>query len=219
MIEARPGSVFTLEARYEAPETIEKIRAGLLSAVALATERELTPYEEQTSFADYAAEVDGARGPYGDFIEDGLEPHELEIQRAFEQFNLPKLTVERLREMPAGERSRLATHFVSFIHLAGRHGSVFAADGGPDPLSVMYREHDFASPEQAMEYGRKLMRFAHTVKMQPAYRYLDAYAPEHKTQRQIDVMNKRVQADIKNRGGRPTVYTDTKTGKLKLWYE
>ena len=214
--ESRP---FNDETRYEAPIRVDKVREGLIAAVSLATSRELTAYEEQTSSESYAREVEEAKGTYGEFIEDGLELHEIEIQRAFEQFNLPLLTIDRLREMSAGERGRLALHFVAFITLAERHGRVFATDGGPDPNSIMYREHGFTSPEQAMEYGAKLMAFTQTVKMQAPFKYLEDYAPEHKTPVQIDKMGRRAQSDIKNRGGKPTVFTDTKTGKLKLWYE
>ena len=215
---ANESRTFDDETRYEAPARVDRVREKLASA-ALAASRELTPYEEQTSNETYAREIEEAKGVYGEFIEDGLQPHELEILRTFEQFNLPLLTVERLREMPAGERGRLALHFVTFITLAERHGRVFATDGGPDPNSIMYREHRFESAEQAVEYGHKLMAFMRTVKSQTPFQYLEDYAPPHKTPPQIDVMAQRARTDIKRRGGMPTVFTDTKTGRLKLWYE
>jgi hypothetical protein len=208
------------ETRYEAPAQVDKVRAGLAAAANLATSRELTAYEEQTSSESYAREVADAKGPYADFIEDGLQPHEIEIQRAFEQFNLPRLTVDRLRAMPAGERGRLALHFVAFITFAERHGQVFATDGGPDPHSLMYREHGFESSEQAVEYGHKLQSFARAVKSQAPFNYLEDHTLPHKTPLQLSVMGKRARTDITNHGGkRPTVFVDTKTDKLKLWYE
>ena len=202
----------------EAPLTIQQLRSNLGRAGVYLSRRP-TAYEELAGI-DPEAE---ARLWYEDILDKASEKTP-ELNRAFEQFNLPELSATLMQpgKMTAADRTRLAHHFVHFVESTRMRARVLATPGVD--IEGAFAAYNFVTEDEAFRYAGVLEYMASAIRQQPFYGGLCSIVNYRLQPNEIDrnAMLRTaafVKKDIRNhKGALPRVDKNPQNGKLIISY-
>ena len=147
---------------------------------------------------------------YGEFI-DGFEPWKKDIDAAFEQFDIARLSTDEIHKMTKTDQELLALYFDHYVDALISRGHYLATPGAEG--SSLYAEYPFANEQQATVYGRELLGFAQAIQLSEEYDLLHAKSKDLKPKshdRNNFVLNDR------KKHGEPVVAFDTRDQKLRV---
>lgn len=167
-------------------------------------------YAELGGGVQSAAEEAELGDRYGEFA-DSFEPWKKDIDIAFEQFDIAKLSVEEIRKMTKADQELLALHFDYYVDKITGRGRVLATPGSEG--SPLYDEYSFADENTAIAYGHELMQFAEAIKYSEEYGWLHAKSKALKAK--TFERDNFVRRDKKDHGQIVVAY-DTRDKKLRV---
>ncbi len=139
---------------------------------------------------------------------DSYSDKQLDIKRAFEQFNLPQLHPMAISQMRSDERIILALHLRTFDRELENRIHIFGTEGGF--AGPHFARYGFTSDEEASQYAQQLKEFRRDFLQSDIW----------ETVQWIDVGSRTKENDVKRHHGRiPYVIHDTKNRKLRIHYE
>lgn len=147
---------------------------------------------------------------YGEFI-DGFESWKKDIDAAFEQFDIARLSTDEIHKMTKADQELLALYFDHYVDTLISRGHYLATPGAEG--SSLYAEYPFANEQQATVYGRELLGFAQAIQLSAEYDLLHAKSKDLKPKSHD--RNSFVLKDRKKHG-EPVVAFDTYDQKLRV---
>ncbi len=152
--------------------------------------------------------IEAAKEPWYNKYIDTYDSHQLEIRRAFEEFNIPNLTIDAVHAMTKDDQKRLGIHMHSFYKQLQNRINVFSTEGSvEDPRFAKY---GFDSEDEARVYAGVLKNFRGDFLESEAWKSVQHINPDEKDTTRDVRLHKNLY---------PFVVYDTRDKKLRLHYE
>lgn len=206
--------------RNEHPVDIATLQRELGQHVLEAAERDHTGrtfWEQNGGFSPEASALE-TEGRFAKYIynHEFETYNRLEINEAFNRFNLDRMNQLSVDNMRKDERKLLAEHFVYFTQAAGHRARVLATPGAD--IERSFAAYNFDSGEQAIIYGHELAGFVREIQDLPAYQALEETIGYHDSRENLSKLSKKVRKYDEKHGKFEVAY-DTQESRLVLWHE